>query len=222
MALAVKLYPTTDPNHATPLDPASLITQQDLGGDYSNHINDVELRNAPDTTSWRRGRGLSVFAVTGAVFNFVDRVPSERQLYEIAELDKPPGEQTRAPEFLRLMVSANQPRIDGAELDFRDEVMEQIFDRGDPSPKRQLTFDIEVTDEGQTIGTPVLQRRLFHGWRRIGTLTFDNAVASYNGDFVIHFHHPTWRTDRNDPATSTRVGEHKRWFPAGHVLNPGS
>jgi hypothetical protein len=40
-------------------------------------------------------------------------------------------------------------------------------------------------------------------------LVFDNAVVSYNGDFVIHFTHPTWRDDRNDPATATRVGERK-------------
>ena len=34
---------------------------------------------------------------------------------------------------------------------------------------------------------------------------FDNAVVSHNGDGVIHFTHPTWRQDRNDPATATRV-----------------
>jgi len=41
------------------------------------------------------------------------------------------------------------------------------------------------------------------GW--IGSLVFDNAVVSYNGDAVIHFSHPTWRTDRNNPATATRI-----------------
>ena len=67
----------------------------------------------------------------------------------------------------------HQPRIPGPDLDSRDEIMAQIFDRGDPTPKR--------------------------------TLTFDNAVISYNADFVIHFRHPTWRDDRNDPRTATRV-----------------
>jgi len=38
---------------------------------------------------------------------------------------------------------------------------------------------------------------------------FDNAVASHNGDFVIHFSHPTWRNDRNDPTTATRVNGQK-------------
>ena len=35
-------------------------------------------------------------------------------------------------------------------------------------------------------------------------LWFGIPIASYNGDFVIHFHHPHWREDRNDPATTAR------------------
>lgn len=77
-------------------------------------------------------------------------------------------------------------------------------------PRRTLTFHIEVTDEGVTRGTPAFQRRTFKNWRPLGKLTFDTAVASYNGDFVIHFNHPTWRRDRNDPGTGTRVNERKR------------
>ena len=95
--------------------------------------------------------------------------------------------------------------IPGAELDVRDEVMSHIFDRGDATPKRTLTFNIEVTDEGQTSGSPFRVRRTFKNWRRIGTMVFDNAVISYNGDAVIHFTHPTWREDRNDPSTATRI-----------------
>ena len=38
---------------------------------------------------------------------------------------------------------------------------------------------------------------------------FDNAIVSHNGDSVIHFSHPTWRTDRNDPATATRINGRK-------------
>jgi hypothetical protein len=205
LSLVGKLFPTTDPAHAEPLRPANFITQQDLGGEYTDHINDAELRNAPDTRAWRRGGALPVLLVTGAVFQGVDKQPSQRQLYEVAELGKAAGEATRAPEFMRLLVAPGQPRIDGAALDFRDEIMAQIFDRGDPRPKRTLTFVIEVTDDGATRGLPVFQRRTFRNWRRIGTLTFDDAVASYNGDFVIHFGHPVWRDDRNDPSTAARV-----------------
>jgi hypothetical protein len=111
---------------------------------------------------------------------------------------------------MRLLVAPEQPRIPGDALDFRDEVMGQIYDPGDPVPRRTLVFHIEVTDDGSTRGTPAFERRTFNGWRQIGRLTFDSAVASYNGDFVIHFNHPTWRSDRNDPATATRVDGHKR------------
>jgi hypothetical protein len=70
-------------------------------------------------------------------------------------------------------------------------------------PKRTLTFTIEVTDEGETTGTPFRVRRTFGTWRRIGVLVFDNAVMSYNGDAVVHYTHPTWRRDRNEPASAT-------------------
>src|SRR5437763_474626 len=150
LALVGKLYPTTDPNHAELLRTANFITQQDLGGDYSNYINDAEVRNAPDTRAWRRGGALPVLLVTGAVFQGVDKRPSQRQLYQLAEIGKPKGEGTRAPEFLRFLVATEQPRIEGEALDFRDEIMAQIFDKGDPKPKRTLTFNIEVTDEGTT------------------------------------------------------------------------
>jgi hypothetical protein len=209
LSLVGKLFPTTDPNHAEPLCAASFITQQDLGGDYTDYVNDAELRNAPDTSAWRRGLGLPVLLISGIVFQQVDREPSIRQLYEIAELGKGRDTPTRTPQFMRLRVAAGQPRIDGAGLDFRDEIMAQIFDRGDPQPKRVLAFDIEVTDEGSTSGPSAFQRRTFGSWHRIGSLKFDNAVASYNGDFVLHFNHPTWRSDRNDPATATRVGGRK-------------
>jgi hypothetical protein len=210
LALAVKLFPTTDPEHPQLLVPASLITQQDIGGDDSIYINDVELRNAPNTTSWRRGSGLPGLIVTGAVFNVVDRQPTIRQLYEIAELGNSSGQPTRTPQFLRLIVAAEQPRIEGDELDFRDEILQHIFNAGDPTPRRRLDFDIEITDEGQTHGTAALQWRTFSDWRRIGKLSFDDAVASYNGDFVLHYHHPTWRDERDDPATGTRIGGRKR------------
>jgi len=211
LALITKLYPTTDPDHAEPLRTANFIAQQDLGGDTTDFVNDAELRNAPNTRLWMRGGGggMAILTLSGAVFTRGDKQPTIRQVYPIAELGKPPGEPTRAPEFLRLLVAPDQPRIGGDGLDFRDEVMAQIYDRGDPAPKRTLTFQIEVTDEGSTRGTPAYQRRTFKNWRPIGTLTFDRAVASYNGDFVISFNHPTWRADRNDPATATRVNGRK-------------
>jgi len=209
LAMVGKLFPTTDRDHTAPLRTANFITQEDIGGAYSRFINDAELRNAPDTTVLRRGAGVPILLLTGFTFGRVDKQPSIRQLYAIAELGKPAESPTRAPEFMRLIVHPEQPRIAGDELDFRDEVLEQIFDRGDALPKRTLTFNIEVTDEGWATGPAFRQRRTFANWRHIGQLSFDNAVASYNGDSVIHFNHPTWREDRNDPATATRVNRRK-------------
>jgi hypothetical protein len=209
LSMVGKLFPTVDPDHSTPVRTANFITQEDIGGASTEFLNDAELRNAPDTTVTRRGAGAPALLLIAASFARVDQKPSIRQLYPIAELGKPAAEPTRAPEFMRLMVAPDQPRIPGAQIDFRDEIMAQIFDPADRTPKRSLVFSIEVTDEGQTSGPAIRERRTFQNWRAIGTLTFDNAVASYNGDSVIHFTHPTWRLDRNDPATATRIGERK-------------
>ena len=206
LSMVGKLFPTTDPHHPSPLRTANFITQEDIGGADTMYINDADLRNAPDTTVSRRGAsGFALLLRVGLTFRKVDQQPSIRQLYPLAELGKAAGEPTRAPQFMRLPVAREQPRIQGTDLDFRDEIMAQIFDRGDPFPKRTLTFDIEVTDEGKTTGTAAKERRTFKNWRKIGTMVFDNAVVSYNGDAVIHFPHPTWRQDRNDPATATRI-----------------
>lgn len=209
LALVGKLFPTTDANHPQPLRTASFITQQDIAEEHTDFINDAELRNAPDVHAWRRGTGVPTLLVTGALFGRVDKEPSHRQLYQIAELGKPESDPTKSPEFMRLLVSPEQPRIAGDALDFRDEIMAQIFDRNNATPQRTLTFVIEVTDEGATHGLPISQHRTFNNWRRIGKMTFKNAVVSYNGDFVIHFNHPTWRGDRNDPSTATRVNGRK-------------
>lgn len=209
LSLVGKLFPTTDPGHGEPLHTANFITQQDLGGEHTDYINDAELRNAPNTHSWRRGLGLPILLIEAILFGQTDKEPTQRQLYQIAELGRSHGEPTRTPAFMRLLVDAGQPRIPGGGLDFRDEIMAQIYDRGDPAPRRTLTFHIEVTDEGSTHGPAFFQRRRFGNWKRIGRLVFSEAVASYNGDFVIHFNHPTWRDDRNDPSTATRVNERK-------------
>jgi hypothetical protein len=209
LALAAKLFPTLDPNHAQPLRTANFVTQEDIGGVQTDFINDADLRNAPDITVSRRGSGIATLIATGAAFGRVDKEPTIRQMYSIAELGKPDGTPTRTPQFMRLVVAPGQPRIAGADLDFRDEIMAQIFDRGDPVPRRTLTFTIEVTDEGRTAGPGFRLRRTFTGWRPIGELVFDNGVISQNGDAVLHFNHSTWRQDRNDPSTATRIDGRK-------------
>jgi hypothetical protein len=204
LALVGKLFPTTDPGHAAPLRTANFITQEDIGGARTASINDAVLRNAPDVTVFRRGPAGTLLVKVASVFRRVDQEPTIRQVYQIAELGKPASEPTRAPAFMQLLLAPGHRVIPGDDLDYRDELMAHIFDPGDPVPRRVLTFTINVTDDGTTHGTPFRVRRTFANWRQIGVLAFDNAVASYNGDAVIHFTHPTWRRDRNDPSTGTR------------------
>ena len=209
LALVGKLFPTTDPDHPDPLRTANFITQQDLGGDNTNYINEAVTHNAPNVRFWRRGWGFPILLITDVVLKVVDKEATIRQLYEIAELGKPEAKATRAPKFMRLRVASDQQRIEGFELDFRDEIMAHIYDKGDENPKRTLTFHIDVTDEGSKHGPALVQTRIFANWRHIGKITFDRAVASYNGDHVIHFNHPTWREDRNDPSSVIRVNERR-------------
>ena len=201
LAMIGRIYPTTDPNHAEPLPTASFITQEDLGGEDTPSINEAKLRNAPNTTASRRGSGKKILLLTGLVLNLAEKRPSIRQVYPIAELGKPPDEPTRAPEFMQLTLAPGQPVISGDGLDFRDEIMAHIYDPGDPTPKRKLVFDIEVSDTGTTHGTPTKERRDITNWKKIGTMAFDAAVVSFNGDHVFHVNHPAWRKDRNDPRT---------------------
>lgn len=205
LSMVGRVYPTTDPNHAEPLPTANFITQEDIGGDDTESINKAFLRNAPNTTGHRRGLGIGVLLATGLALNVAEKKPSIRQVYQIAELGKPAGVPTRAPEFMQFIVAPEQPVIPGDALDFRDEIMAQIYDPGDPTPKRKLRFLIQTSDTGVTKGLPIKERRDITNWRTIGTLTFDAAVASLNGDRVIHFNHPPWREDRNDPKTQHGV-----------------
>jgi hypothetical protein len=212
LSLVGKLYPTSDEHHTEPLQTANFITQEDLGGSNTPHINDVICRNAPDVTPWKRGFGAPILLLSGLLFKFVDREPAIRQLHSVAELvrpDQPPVQKTATPQFMRLIVDENQPRIRGTSdpdrLDFRHEILQQIYPPDHPTETRTLTFHIECADEGHIKGLFV-QRGVFpkDAWKRIGRITFHEAVCSYNGDFVLHFPHPRWRTDRNDPQTTLR------------------
>jgi hypothetical protein len=192
LAMIGRIYPTTDPDHPEPLPTASFITQEDIGGENTPSINEAKLRNAPNTTVTRRGSGMPILILTGLVLNIAEKKPTIRQVYPIAELGKQPDEPTSAPEFMQLTVAPGQPVIPGDGLDFRDEIMAHIYDPGDPVPKRKLVFDIEISDNGTT------------NWKKIGTMTFDAAVVSFNGDHVFHVNHPAWRKDRNDPRTAVK------------------
>lgn len=206
LAMVGRVYPTTDPNHPERLPTANFITQEDIGGAESRSINEAVLRNAPNTTPIKRGLGMPILLATGLALNVAEKQPTIRQLYQIAELGKAPSERTHAPEFMQLTVAPEQPVIPGDDLDFRDEIMAQIYDRGYAAAKRKLTFRIETSDTGVTKGSQAIREyREITNWRTIGTMTFSEAVASFNGDRVVHFQHPRWRENRNDPTSLAAV-----------------
>jgi hypothetical protein len=209
ISLGMKIYPTTDPNHPTPLIPASVIAQEDLGGMRTDFMNDAELVNVPSVHSYRRGIYLLVMLRAGTYFLGLDKVADVRQMHEVAELGKPAGVPTRCPEHMMLKMATGQRRIEGQRLDFRDEVYAHLFKPGDQQPTGAMTYDILVSGKGKRIGFPGFRRVTVSDWQRIGTMQFTEAVASYNGDHVIHFHHPGWRDNKNDPSTSIRANEQR-------------
>ena len=179
LGLVGRIYPTTDPEHSERLPTACFITQQDVGGEVDQSINQATFCNAPDTTAWRRGRGLPTLLVAGACSLLTDRQVTVRQLYQIAELALQPGQATRCPEFMRLRVDPAQPVVPGADLDLRDEVMAQIYDPGDPAAKRSLVYRIETSDDGDTRGWLLYERRTIRNWRQVGTLTLATIYLTH-------------------------------------------
>lgn len=205
--LVLKLYPTTDENHKNLLQTANVILADDLGGTTASRINGVEFTNAPQVTGLNRGNELPILLQEGLLFFLLDRMASIRQVYPIAELGTSSDIATYAPEFMRLVMSPGYPVPD--EEDVRNEVLSYIFDKGNPVPQRILSFEISVSDSGKRKGFalfPKGERQTITNWRTIGKVDFNNAVASYNGDFVIHFRHPLWRKDKNDPGSTLRKG----------------
>jgi hypothetical protein len=203
LSLVGKIYPTDDADHQTPLRTANFITQQDIGGEKTWFVNDAVLRNAPNVTPWRRGFGIPVLLLTNIALTIGDFMPTVRQLYPIAELDKPADQPTCTPLYMQLTVAPGQKHVYDDDIDFRDEILSMMYDRGDRDKARDLIFDIEVTDEGESRGSACV-RRAFKNWRKIGRLIFHEAVASRNGDYVVHFQHPQWRSDPNNPLTLVR------------------
>jgi len=207
ISLGMKIYPTTDPEHAEALRPAGVIVQEDLGGMRTDYMNDAELVNAPSVHAYRRGIYFLIMLRAGPIFQRLDKVGDSRQVFEVAELGKPYDEQTVAPEHMLFKMKPGQRKIEGRHLDFRDEIYQHMFNPGDTQPSGAMEFDISVSSYGRRRGVQGLSSVSVDDWHRIGTLRFTEAVCSYNGDHVIQFHHPGWRDDRNDPSTYVRVNE---------------
>jgi hypothetical protein len=173
----------------------------------TDYMNDVELVNVPSVHAYRRGIHALIMLRAAGTFSRLDKVGESRQMYQVAELGKPVEVPANAPEHMLLMMAPGQRRIEGRDLDFRDEVYAHMFNPGDTQPSGAMEFVISVSDKGRRTGIAGMSRITVDDWQRIGRVRFTEAVASYNGDHVIQFHHPGWRHDRNDPGTAVRVNE---------------
>lgn len=205
LALVGKIYPRAGAENI-PNAPANFFTQQDIATTFSNSIRDGILTNSPPVTPWNRGKDIFQLLWVGIMLTIADTRITERQLYEIAELDKSAAQPTSCPRFMRLTLSGQTPRSHGSGIDFRDEILSILYNRDDPFPSgRQLIFDIAVSDVGKKHRFAGVEWLTDQHWTRIGSITFTEAAASHNGDFVIHFHHPPWRNDRNLPDSVARA-----------------
>jgi len=204
LSLVGKIYPHAGTEYIANA-PANFFTQQDIATTFSNSIREGILTNSPPVTPLNRGKDIFQLLWLRIALTIADTRATERQLYEIAELGKPASQPTSCPRFMRLTVADETPRSHGLGIDFRDEILSILYNPGDPFPSgRRLIFDIAVSEKGKKhrfAGIEWLTEQL---WTRIGRITFTEAVASHNGDFVIHFHHPPWRNDRNDPGSVAR------------------
>ncbi len=195
LSLVGKLFPTSNPDEKVPT--ANFITQSALGGIRKESVFGTSLTNAPDLFPLTSAMGFVRLLLSLRAFKDVDTHKTERQLYEIAEAGEnvaAPGWQTRSPRYMRLTPTDAPVARGRLTDDFRDEILSQVYNPGVPDRQRTIRFKIEVSSTGELRG--FINRRLVDtSWDEIGEIEFTEAAASYNGDFVIHFHHPKWRED---------------------------
>ena len=205
--LVGKLFPTNDPSDTKLYKPAHFVVQTDIGGQTSSDLSEVEMMNAPDVTAVRRGLvdggfiggGVRILARTGKAFDTVDESNSIRQTYEVAELGKLVQTPTNTPKYLNLTASPRH-RKQLAKGDFRIAIKDYIEKRG------EISFDILVANQGRKdTKTTLIQKTIVaEPWVKIGELRFEDAVTSRVCDAQLHFHHPAWRQNRNDPDSRVR------------------
>jgi len=228
LSLVGKVFPTLKKNET--VHTANFITQDDLGGRSASEgvdgvltIADVALRNAPDFSVSKRiesggHHGFLSFLATKNVFDKVDLESSVRQLYRISEAGLSSGEQSVTPKFMQINYSGERPPFANDEKldDFRDWITHHIQNH------QPLIFDIALSSKGkiEKVAKSDDDKTTFLGhekkkfktlavkgfeWSQpIGKIVFNQVIASSGCDHRIHFHHPPWRDDVNDPSTATK------------------
>jgi hypothetical protein len=171
--IAGKIFPTTDPDEV--VYPGNFVTVSHLSGLRTEYIVDIEVTNRPTI-------GLDPFAnlVNRVLFRLVDTRPGFRQLHPISTLGIRSGQKPVTPDLLLLKIADGTPRVKAP--DFREELRVRNY------PDHKLVFDICVRNIDE------------QAWNRIGSLRFDDDVASESGDKRLHFWIP-----RDISATKPRA-----------------
>ena len=171
--LAVKLYPTDNPNHFFPLKPANFFVIDDLGGTLTRSYLDAPMTNEPALSI----RASSIFiapiaAAAQAAFTAADKNPGIRQLYPVAEMGLRPLQRAVSPKYLKVIGSPLMRRNGIA--DFRDELNVNLYGGA-------LDFDVLVSEAKAGPFT------------KVGYIEFLESVASDSCDHKVHFPHPKFR-----------------------------
>ncbi len=185
--LAGKLFPIASEDDKTPVKTANFFLIDDFGGTKAAHFTDVALTNAPKTSKTLEVLAHLPYAINLLLsFGRADKAssgysnPTIRQVYQISELGESDPSSVVTPKWMQVSAAPGQT-VDAN--DVRDEL--DIKKRG-----CSLVFNIAVTSKADGDGRPA-------DFKQIGTITFNESVASETGDTELHFHHPKWRTDLN-------------------------
>ncbi|WP_437655585.1 hypothetical protein [Sorangium sp. So ce1182] len=172
--MAIKLFPTIDPDDRAAYRTANLFVIDDNAGTLTPHYLDAEMASKA-RLSFHSGtlRTLHLLGAITIAQRLADSFSTERQLYPASELGEPPTATIRTPRFLMVRGSAGQPRVSA--VDFRDELRVARY------PGSLLRFDLAVR-ETET-----------ESWTRIGEMTFVEDACSAGCDHRLHFPHPLWR-----------------------------
>ena len=178
--LAGKLYPTLNPNEV--VKTANFFAIDDLTGTLTPHFLDAALTNEP-ALSLRPDliKLAPIAAAVGSAFARADVNPNIRQVYELSEAGLAAGETAVTPQWMQVVGSVDQPRVDAA--DFRDELLVNNY------PEQKFRFDISVASEKDAAGKK--------NWQTIGYIEFTESVVSDSCDHALHFHHPRFKGVRH-------------------------
>ena len=175
---AGKIFPTL--TATTPVKTANFFTVDDLGGTNAEHYTDVEMTNQPKTSTpplSEIGIGLILLKAFGAI----DPNATKRQLYPLSESGLADPSTAQTPNWMKISARPGQQTAEDA--DFRTELHNAMLNNSG-----KLVFDIAVAGPGSE-----------PEWRTIGAIELGESIASESCDKSLHFPHPRWRTDLQEP-----------------------